>query len=527
VTGDYSFHAACRKIVERLLIDPEVDLSQLKTDISRGHGLERLPTNPEILAAASPEERGRLLFRLRLKPTRSLSGVNVVAVMTPPHPCPHGRCAYCPSIPGVPNSYTGKEPSAMRGLQNSYDPHSQVHNRLEQLRSSGHQVSKVELIIQGGTFPATGGAAQEQFVKGCLDAITGVPSRSLAEAQDYAEKSKIRNVGLTFETRPDCCGEEDVDRMLELGVTRVELGVQTIYDDIYHLVDRGHQVKDVVDATGRLRDAGLKVCYHMMPGLPGSDFSRDFKAFDEIFSNPSFMPDMLKIYPCLVLEGTKIHEWWLRGQYRPYTTEEAVDLLSEVKARTPPWVRIMRVQRDIPAQLIVAGVKKSNLRQLIHQRMREQGLTCRCIRCREIGHRAPSAPASSTDAVNITTIAYDAGGGREFFISAEDTVRDILIAYLRLRLPSPKVHRIEVVEKSTALVRELHVYGSVVPVYDHQPDAWQHRGYGKALLREAEQRAQEEGAEQILVTSALGVRDYFRRQGYERVGPYMGKSLSV
>jgi len=522
VAGEASFHTACREIVERLLRDMDVDLSQLKSEVAREHHLESLPTNPEILTAASPRERRHLLAKLRLKPTRSLSGVNIVAVMTPPHACPHGRCAYCPSIPGVPNSYTGKEPSAMRGLQNAYDPYSQVSNRLTQLRASGHQVSKVELIIQGGTFSATNRAAQEQFVKGCLDATTGVPSQNLAEAQAYAEKSRIRNVGLTFETRPDCCGQEDVDRMLALGVTRVELGVQTIYDDVYRLVDRGHGVKDVVDATQRLRDAGLKVCYHMMPGLPGSDFSRDLKAFEEVLSNPSFMPDMLKIYPCLVLEGTKVHDWWLRGEYQPYTTEEAVVLLSKVKARIPPWVRIMRVQRDIPAQLIIAGVKKSNLRQLIHQRMRERGLMCRCIRCREIGHRG-STP--SEEDIKIVTIVYEAGGGKEFFISAEDPVRDTLIAYLRLRLPSPKAHRTEVNEKPTAIIRELHVYGPVVPLDEHEPDAWQHRGYGKILLREAEQVAHENDVEKILVTSAIGVRDYFRRQGYERIGPYMGKSI--
>ena len=524
MTGEAYFYAACREIVERLLRDMEVDLSQLKTEVAREYGLERLPTNPAILAAANPEERHRLLRKLRLKPVRSLSGVNVVAVMTPPYPCPHGRCAYCPSIPGVPNSYTGKEPSAMRGLQNAYDPYSQVSNRMAQLRSSGHQVSKVELIVQGGTFPATDSAIQERFVKGCLDAITGIPSQNLAEAQANAEKSTIRNVGLTFETRPDCCGEGAVDRMLDLGVTRVELGVQTIYDDVYHLVERGHRVEDVVGATRRLRDAGLKVCYHMMPGLPGMDFSRDIKAFEEIFSNPIFMPDMLKIYPCLVLEGTKIHEWWLRGEYRPYMTEEAVELLSKVKARVPPWVRIMRVQRDIPAQLIVAGVKKSNLRQLIRQRMREQGLRCRCIRCREVGHRGTTL---SMEDIDITTASYDAGGGKEFFIAAEDPVRDALIAYIRVRIPSSKAHRMEVKEEPTALIRELHVYGSVVPVNEHEPDAWQHRGYGGILLREAEQVAHENGAEQILVTSALGVRDYFRRQGYERMGPYMGKILSA
>ncbi|MCJ7633040.1 tRNA uridine(34) 5-carboxymethylaminomethyl modification radical SAM/GNAT enzyme Elp3 [Candidatus Bathyarchaeota archaeon] len=516
------FKTACKEIVERLLRDESVEISKLKTEVARRYSLEKLPTNPEILAAASREQRFYLLPKLRLKPIRSLSGVNVVAVMTPPCPCPHGKCSYCPNIPGVPNSYTGKEPSAMRGIQNSYDPYSQVHSRIAQLVSSGHQVSKVELIVQGGTFSATERLTQEQFVKGCLDAITEVPSSSLSESQANAEHSMIRNVGMTFETRPDCCREEDVDRMLSLGVTRVELGVQTIHDDIYRLVERGHRVKDVTDATQRLRDAGLKVCYHMMPGLPGSDFDRDLSAFEEIFSNPDFMPDMLKIYPCLVLEGTKIHEWWMREEYKPYTTEEAVALLSKVKAAVPSWVRIMRVQRDIPAQLIVAGVKKSNLRQLIHEHMLKHELSCRCIRCREIGHQGTT---SSTENVVVTTTSYEAGGGREFFISAEDPTQDALIAYLRLRTPSSKAQRTEIKDESTAVVRELHVYGAIVPVDENDPKAWQHRGYGKALLQEAEKIALKSGIENILVMSAIGARDYFRKQGYQRDGPYMGKSL--
>ena len=519
---EVSFHNACREIIHTLLRDEDADLHRLKNQISRKHCLNRVPTNPEILAATTSDERGLLIQRLRIKPIRSLSGVNVVAVMTPPQPCPHGRCAYCPNVPGVPNSYTGKEPSAMRGLQNNYDAYSQVHSRIEQLTSAGHQVSKVELIVQGGTFPATDRHSQEQFVKGCLDAITSKPSKNLLHAKTNAEHSLVRNVGMTFETRPDYCREEDIDNMLDLGVTRVEIGVQTINDDIYKKVERGHTVKHVIDSTQRLRDAGLKICYHMMPGLPGADPKSDTTIFEDLFSNPSFMPDMLKIYPCLVLEGTKIHEWWLKGEFKPYTTEEAVDLLSKVKAKIPPWVRIMRVQRDIPSPLIVAGVKKSNIRQLIHEHMLEQNLKCRCIRCREIGHQVI---ASSFEDAILMVRSYDAGGGKEFYISVEDVVKDSLIAYLRLRLPSEMAYRPEITAKPSALVRELHVYGSVVSVGDRNAKAWQHKGYGKSLLQEAEQIAQEEGAEQILVTSALGARDYFRKLDYEPMGVYMGKSL--
>jgi elongator complex protein 3 len=518
-----AIHDACREIIDRLLLG-EGDPRSLKAQVARKYGLQRLLTNPEILSAASSEEQGRLLPVLRLKPTRSLSGVSVVAVMTPPHPCPHGRCAYCPNVPGVPNSYTGREPSAMRGLQNQYDPHMQVRSRIAQLRSAGHQVSKVELIVQGGTFPATSPESQGQFVKGCFDALTGVISRTLLEAQAKAEQSRLRNVGLTFETRPDHCHPEDIDHMLDLGVTRVELGVQTVYDDIYQLVERGHSVEHVVDATRRLRDAGLKVCYHMMPGLPGSSPDRDISAFREIFDDPAFRPDMIKIYPCLVLEGTKIHEWWRLGEYQPLTTSEAVELLSEIKNRVPSWVRIMRIQRDIPAQLIVAGVKKSNLRQLVREYMREHGLICHCIRCREVGHLEPFPSLADKD-IGVKSTRYEAGDGTEFFISAENEDKGVLVAYLRLRMPSLQAYRSELRSRRSSIVRELHVYGSVVPVDENQPGAWQHRGWGKTLLREAERISKENGAEQVLVMSAVGVRDYFRRQGYERVGPYMGRTI--
>ena len=520
------FHSACRKIIDSLLADGSVDLHHLKTATAREYNLSRLPTNAELLATATEQERRNLLPLLQLKPVRSISGVNVIAVMTPPHLCPHGRCAYCPSVPGVPNSYTGKEPSAMRGLQNAYDPYNQVKNRLAQLRTIGHSGSKIELIVQGGTFPAVNIDEQRHFLKGCLDAITEKRSESFEQTASEAEESKARNVGITFETRPDYCDEKTIDNMLQLGVTRVELGVQTLHDEVYKLVDRGHTVQDAVDATRRLKDAGLKVCYHMMPGLPSSNYQDDLESFERLFRDTAFKPDMLKIYPCLVLEGTKIHDWWKQGIYRPYTTEEAVELLSEVKAKIPPWVRIMRVQRDIPAQLIVAGVKKSNLRQLIRNQMAERKLRCRCIRCREVGHRMQADGVEpQSENLKLTTTEYEASEGREFFIALEDEIRDILIGYLRLRLPSERASRPEVCNGPTGLVRELHIYGTTVSIDDTVQGAWQHRGYGKELLKKAETLAQEQGAEKMLVTSALGVRQYFRRLGYERIGPYMGKLL--
>jgi len=521
-------HSALRNIIRSLLTDEGINLNRLKIKTAREYNLGQLPTNAELLEAATEEERGALLPLLQMKPVRSISGVNVVAVMTPPHPCPHGRCAYCPNIPGVPNSYTGKEPSAMRGLQNGYDPYKQVKNRLAQLKRIGHPASKVEIIVQGGTFPSVDIEQQRDFLRNCLDAVTEKTSRSFEEAALQAERSASRNVGVTFETRPDCCDEKVIDNMLSLGVTRVELGVQTLQDEIYRLVDRGHTVQDVIDATQRLKDVGLKVCYHMMPGLPSTNYEDDVKTFERLFDDPKLRPDMLKIYPCLVLEGTKIHDWWKQGVYRPYTTEEAVELLSEIKAKMPSWVRIMRVQRDIPAQLIVAGVKKSNLRQLVRTEMAERKLRCHCIRCREVGHRmlADGFEPPQPDDLELTVAKYEASEGAEFLVSIEEPVREVLIGYLRLRFPSGKSRRTEVSPGSTGIIRELHIYGTTASFEHKAQGAWQHRGYGRKLMEQAETICQEHDAKRIVVTSALGVRQYFRRLGYEQIGPYMGKILS-
>jgi elongator complex protein 3 len=534
MVADLSLESALREIVEALMRVPSPtreDVSRAKMEVAAKYQLDKIPSNPEIISVLRAEERRRLLPILRRKATRTISGVTVVAVMTKPYPCPQSEpCAYCPGGPpyGVPQSYTGFEPAAMRGLQNMFDPFLQVKSRIGQLGAIGHAVDKVELIVMGGTFPATPVDYQRWFVRRCLDAITEKESNSLEEAKGNAETSRIRNVGITVETRPDWAKEVHVDLMLGMGVTRVELGVQNPSDEIYRLVGRRHSVADVVEATRILKDAGLKVVYHMMPGLPGSNFEKDLEAFKEIFSNSCFKPDMIKIYPCLVLKGTRAYEWFLRGNYKPYTNEEAAELIVEVKKIVPRWVRIMRVQRDIPAPLIVAGVKRSNLRQLVQQKLKENGLRCRCIRCREAGHRmAVDGVKPDPDKIRILTVKYEASEGEEIFISAEDVENDVLIGYLRLRIPSEKAHRPEIKEKPCAIVRELHVYGPLVPVGKHLAKAWQHKGYGGILLGEAERITREEyGLEKILVISALGTKQYYKRFGYEYDGVYMSKTLA-
>ncbi|MGQ9545407.1 MAG: tRNA uridine(34) 5-carboxymethylaminomethyl modification radical SAM/GNAT enzyme Elp3 [Candidatus Bathycorpusculaceae bacterium] len=525
---------ALREIVEALMRIPlpsRDDVNDVKMRVATKYRLNRIPSNSEIIHVLKAEERRKLLPILRRKIARTISGVTVIAVMTKPYSCPQSEpCAYCPGGPpfGVPQSYTGFEPAAMRGLQNLFDPYLQVRSRIEQLRAIGHNVDKVELIIMGGTFPATPLDYQDWFVKGCLDAITGEESANLEEAKGKAERSRIRNVGITVETRPDWAKENHVDNMLEMGVTRVELGVQNPDNEIYRLVGRKHTVGDVIEATRIMKDSGLKIVYHLMPGLPGSNPTKDLEAFKKIFTDSNFKPDMIKIYPCLVLKGTKAYEWYLRGDYKPYTNEEAANLIVEVKRIVPPWIRIMRVQRDIPAPLIVAGVNRSNLRQLVQQKLKEKGLRCRCIRCREVGHRAMvNGVKPNPENVKILTTRYEASEGEEIFISAEDVENDVLIGYLRLRIPSEKAHRPEVKAEPCSILRELHVYGPLVPVGKHLAKAWQHKGYGAILLAEAERITKEEyGLNKILVISALGTKQYYMRFGYDYDGVYMSKKLA-
>ena len=505
------------------------DVNIAKTIIAEKYGLSVIPSNSELIRYLKPEEKAQLLKVLRRKSVRTISGVTIIAVMTKPWPCPQKEpCAYCPGGPayGVPQSYTGHEPAAMRGLQHYFDPYRQVKHRIKQLEAIGHDVDKIELIIMGGTFPAMPMEYQKHFIKECLDAITNMRSHSLEEAKRNAEVSRIKNVGITVETRPDWCKEPHVDRMLSFGVTRVEVGVQNIYDDIYALVNRGHTVEDVIEATRILKDSGLKVVYHMMPGLPGSDFNRDLEAFKKIFSDPAFKPDMLKIYPCLVVKGTKIYDWWVKGLYRPYTTEEAAELIAEIKKIVPEWVRIMRIQRDIPAYLIEAGVKKSNLREIALRKLRAKGMRCRCIRCREVGHRwLKDHIKPDPNNIEVLVRNYEASGGKEFFISVEDPVNDVLIGYLRLRIPSSKAHRPEISSKDASIIRELRVLGPLVPVNKRPREEYQHKGCGKLLLKKAEEISIEQGCEKILVTSALGTKQYYKRFGYSYDGPYMSKNL--
>ncbi len=538
---------ACRLIIEKALennITTKKELEKLKIQTCRDLKLNGFMSNSKILQYAKPEELETLRPILMKKPTRTISGVAIVAVMCHPHKCPHGRCKYCPESSVAPPSYTGEEPAALRARMFGFHPYVQTFNRLYQLRNIGHPIDKVELIIMGGTFASRPLDYQEWFVTQCLRAMNDFESiintiprnqkeaniipptdfKYLHEVKKSNEHSKVRCVGLTFETRPDYSKTEDVNRMLGFGVTRVELGVQTLYNYIYKRIDRGHRIQDVVEANQTLRDSGIKVAMHMMPGLYSTPRS-DLNMFKRLFTEPSFCPDMLKIYPCLVTEGSEFYEMWKKGEYEPYTSEQAVDLIVEVKKILPKWVRTMRIQRDIPATLIDAGVKKSNLGELVYNRLEEENIQCQCIRCREVGHKRAHGIEPDYDNIELLRTDYDVTGGHEIFLSIEDPGKDIIIGFTRLRIPSKNTFRPEITP-SSALIRELHVYGQMQKIGKNKENLWQHKGYGGRLLQEAERIAKEEYEKnKLLIISGIGVRDYYRKLGYHKDGPYMSKFI--
>lgn len=498
------------------------DLEQRKRAWMRAEGVPGpLPSNVAWIDRLAPQDRTEFDGAIRRKPTRSLSGVAIVAVMTAPARCPHGRCTYCPGglEAGTPQSYTGEEPSALRGAQFGWDARAITEHRLRTLETLGHPTSKVEAIVMGGTFTSRPVAYQERVIKGVYDGLNGSVGASLAEAQLTNETAERRLVSLTVETRPDGCGPGEVPRLLRAGVTRVEIGVECLRDDVLARVNRAHDVRAVQEASRSVRDFGLKLAYHLMPGLPGMDPARDREDLQRVFSDPSLRPDMVKLYPTLVLPGTPLFEEWRRGRYEPYDTDTAVELLARAKAEFPPWVRVQRIQRDIPARLIAAGVRPGNLRELVHRRMAAHGTRCRCLRCREPGRRA----IPPLDAYRAREIDYAAAGGTERFLSWEDPVTDTVAAFLRLRIPQdPTPGALD-----APVIRELKVLGTEVAVGAAPTgDArLQHRGLGRALVARAEAAARADGFRRLYVTSAVGTRGYYRRLGFEAAGAHLAKPL--
>ncbi len=478
---------------------------------------------------------------LRLCTVRTDSGVAPITLLTKPYACP-GKCVYCPTEVRMPKSYVASEPAAARALMLKFDPYQQVVKRVEALERNGHEAKKIELIVKGGTWSAYPWAYRQWFIKRCYDASNHLGRKtrtrypSLRASQKANESAEYRVIGLTIETRPDWITPKEIVRLRELGVTRVELGVQTLDDHVLTLTNRGHSVADVVRATVLLKATAFKTDYHFLPGQPGSTAERDVAMFSELFDDPRFRPDMVKIYPCVVLPSAELAEWHAQGRFQPLEGEALVEAMIQMKTRVPYYCRISRLIRDFPSTEISGGNLVTNLRDVIKVRMKERGLICRCLRCREAGHR-PTLDASVVPQLFIEE--YANAGGKECFLSVEDPDRTTVLGFLRLRLSDtetgahdPKTQRmLQEVRASfpelqgSAFIRELHTYGQALRVKDGNTSAVQHRGIGRKLMREAEKIAKSQGYKSMAVISGIGVRAYYRDLGYRLVKTYMKKRL--
>ncbi|XP_074595322.1 elongator complex protein 3 [Brevipalpus obovatus] len=512
----------------------DVNLTKLKGELSHKYGLENQPRLVDIIAAVPLDYKRALLPKLRAKPIRTASGIVVVAVMGKPHRCPHinmtgNICVYCPGGPDSDfeystQSYTGYEPTSMRAIRAHYNPFVQTRGRLEQLQQLGHDIDKVEFIVMGGTFMSLPEDYRDYFIRNLHDALSGHTSVSVDEAVRFSEKSRIKCIGITIETRPDYCLPRHLDDMLSYGCTRLEIGVQSVYEDVARDTNRGHTIKAAKETFQIAKDSGYKVVAHMMPNLPNVDLERDIEQFVEFFENPDFRVDGLKIYPTLVIRGTGLYELWKTGRYRSYPSNVLIDLLAQILALVPPWTRIYRVQRDIPMPLVSSGVEHGNIRELALARMADYGTKCRDVRTREVGIQEIHSKIKPYQ-VELVRRDYVANEGWETFLAYEDVQQDILIGLLRLRNCSPKSHRAEL-KGRVSIVRELHVYGSVVPISGKDPTKFQHQGYGTLLMEEAERIARDEHmSSKIAVISGVGTRNYYRKLGYHLEGPYMCKDL--
>ncbi|XP_032853479.1 elongator complex protein 3 [Tyto alba] len=523
-----------KQLIEAHEQGKDVNLNKLKTKTSAKYGLSAQPRLVDIIAAVPPQYRKVLVPKLKAKPIRTASGIAVVAVMCKPHRCPHinftgNICVYCPGGPDSDfeystQSYTGYEPTSMRAIRARYDPYLQTRHRVEQLKQLGHSVDKVEFIVMGGTFMALPEDYRDYFIRNLHDALSGHTSNNVAEAVRYSERSLTKCIGITIETRPDYCLKRHLSDMLSYGCTRLEIGVQSVYEDVARDTNRGHTVKAVCESFHLAKDAGFKVVAHMMPDLPNMGLERDMDQFVEFFENPAFRPDGMKLYPTLVIRGTGLYELWKTGRYKSYPPSTLVDLVARILALVPPWTRVYRVQRDIPMPLVSSGVEHGNLRELALARMKDLGTQCRDVRTREVGIQEIHHKVRPYQ-IELVRRDYVANGGWETFLSYEDPEQDILVGLLRLRKCSEETFRPEL-KGGVSIVRELHVYGSVVPVSSRDPSKFQHQGFGMLLMEEAERIAKEEhGSWKIAVISGVGTRNYYRKIGYELEGPYMVKKL--
>lgn len=414
----------------------------------------------------------------------------------------------------------------MRAIRARYDPFEQARGRVDQLKALGHSVEKVEYIIMGGTFMSLPEDYRDGFISQLHNALSGYQGTNVDESVEAGEMSNVKCVGITIETRPDYCLDTHLSSMLRYGCTRLEIGVQSLYEDVARDTNRGHTVAAVAHTFKLAKDAGFKVVSHMMPDLPNVGMERDLDQFREYFENPAFRTDGLKIYPTLVIRGTGLYELWRTGRYKNYTPNALIDIVARILALIPPWTRIYRVQRDIPMPLVTSGVENGNLRELALSRMKDFGTTCRDVRTREVGINEVKNKIRPSQ-VELVRRDYYANGGWETFLAYEDPKQDILIGLLRLRKCSKETtFRPELIDQQSSIVRELHVYGMAVPLHGRDKSRFQHQGYGRLLLQEAERIARDEhGSKKMAIISGVGVRSYYARAGYWLDGPYMSKWL--
>lgn len=548
-------------------ITTQEELTKAKLALSRKYHLKHMPTNIEMLCHLSPQQIQKYKKLFITKPTRTISGVAPLAIMTAPLSCPaQAKCTFCPGGPNsyygdTPKSYPGGSPAHLRAERNNYDPYLQTFNRLEHYALLNQDFSKTELIIMGGTFTSYPLRYRHDFIIYALKAMNDFSeifftptfdvmkfreffelpanvkdgertkrihkkllqlkeSSTLEKEQLRNETSNVRCAIFCIETRPDCSLPVHINDMLKLGCTRVEIGIQSLYDKVLEKVERGHDVQATRDATRRLRDAFLKVGYHTMVGLPETTREMDITMFKELFANPAYKPDALKIYPCLVFKGTKLYEQWKQGEFQPIDAHEAASRIIEMKRYVEPYCRIMRVQRDIPTYMVEAGVEKTNLRQEILELLQKKKIKCRCIRCRE-----PKMMEVEWGNVKLQRYDYEASQGKEIFLSYDDVKQDKILGFVRLRLPY-KPFRPEITA-ATAGIREIHVYGAAIKVGEKAGKNIQHHGLGVKLMQEAERIAEEEwDCKKMIVIAGIGAREYFKKKlKYEQDGPYVSKKI--
>jgi len=480
----------------------------------------------ELAARGVVPPSREILARIRTKPVRTLSGVAPVTVMTKPFPCP-GECIFCPTFSEMPKSYVPDEPGALRAGQLEFDPYAQTAFRIRALENIGHSTDKIELLILGGTWSYYPPDYQEWFIRRCLDAMNGEDSATLEEAQKRNETAPHRNVGLVIETRPDYLDEAQVIRLRRLGVTKVQIGVQSLDDEILLRNQRGHTVEQTRQAFRWLRAGGFKIHAHWMPNLLGATPQSDREDFARLWDDPALRPDELKIYPCALMADTELYQHWQRGEYSPYSDQELVDLVADCKARVPPYCRINRVMRDIPAGHIVQGSKLSNLRQVVHQAMKAHGQVCQCIRCREVrGEKIDAAK------LVLQELAYETDTTREHFLSfvtpeaGRGRALPLLAGFLRLSLPQSRDHFIPEIADA-AIIREVHVYGPALEIGEGSEGQAQHAGLGTRLIERAVEIVREAGLTRLAVIAATGTREYYRARGFESGELYMTRAIGT